>query len=182
VRGVAGDLTGDGAVDSIDLDVLLVGVNSASPNPYYDLNEDSAIDLGDVRFVLESVLHTRMGDANLDGVVDAVDYGIWSAHRWQDECMTWGTGDFNGDGYVDGSDFNLWNQNKFVPAPASNAASRRVPRAALSRSELGAIAALRRLEQIARRQSWAALVQARQTIEDTKALDEYFEQLTANRR
>lgn len=52
------------------------------------------------------------GDANLDGIVDGLDFIIWNDHKF-----TGGTnfqlGDFNFDGITDGQDFILWNENKF---------------------------------------------------------------------
>jgi hypothetical protein len=52
------------------------------------------------------------GDANLDGFVDAYDFNIWNAHKFQNN-RTWIDGDFNDDGSVDVSDLNVWLQNRF---------------------------------------------------------------------
>ena len=53
------------------------------------------------------------GDANLDGVVDGSDFGIWNANKFT-SGRGWLTGDFNGDGITDGSDFGIWNAHKFT--------------------------------------------------------------------
>jgi uncharacterized Zn-binding protein involved in type VI secretion len=55
---------------------------------------------------------TRNGDANLDGVTDGSDFGIWNSHKFSPG--DWAQGDFNYDGVVDGSDFGIWNANKFT--------------------------------------------------------------------
>jgi len=66
------------------------------------------------------------GDANLDGVVDGLDYNAWSLHY--NQPGGWTGGDFNGSGFVDGLDYNLWSLNygcpragEPVPEPASAA-------------------------------------------------------------
>ena len=64
------------------------------------------------------------GDANLDGSVDATDFGFWNQNRYTGPGKTWNEGDFTQDGYVDGSDFNVWFEQSFVlPASAAEAAS-----------------------------------------------------------
>lgn len=99
------DLTGDGAVDSADLDAWLAeagAAENASGNPYL------------------------YGDANLDSVVDASDFNIWNNNNFT-ATSSWCSGDFNADGVVDASDFNQWNNNKFqsadslVAVPEANA-------------------------------------------------------------
>ena len=65
------------------------------------------------------------GDANLDGVVDGLDFIAWNAHKFT-STAAWCNGDFNADGTVDGLDFIRWNANKFqasdtmaVPEPGT---------------------------------------------------------------
>jgi hypothetical protein len=53
-----------------------------------------------------------IGDANLDGFVDGLDFIVWNENRFTAEAA-WCSGDFNADGFVDGMDFILWNENKF---------------------------------------------------------------------
>jgi hypothetical protein len=56
-----------------------------------------------------------LGDANLDGFVDGLDFIIWNDHKFTAEAA-WCAGDFNADGFVDGQDFIVWNANKFTSA------------------------------------------------------------------
>jgi hypothetical protein len=62
--------------------------------------------------VVPTVQPALPGDANLDGVVDGSDFGIWNANKFGQG--TWTEGDFNYDNLVDGSDFNIWNQHKYT--------------------------------------------------------------------
>jgi hypothetical protein len=59
-----------------------------------------------------------LGDANLDGVVDGLDFGIWNAHKFT-AVTAWSAGDFNATGTVDGQDFDIWNNNKFTGSAIS---------------------------------------------------------------
>jgi hypothetical protein len=66
-----------------------------------------------------------LGDANLDAVVDGLDFIEWNNNKFTNTAA-WSAGDFNVDGIVDGLDFIEWNNNKFtsadqvaVPEPAS---------------------------------------------------------------
>lgn len=49
----------------------------------------------------------RIGDANLDEIVDAADLEILKGNLFKPG--SWFDGDFNQDGNVDGQDFNIWN-------------------------------------------------------------------------
>ncbi|MCA9152133.1 MAG: lamin tail domain-containing protein, partial [Planctomycetales bacterium] len=73
VNGVAvpGDLDGDGLVDIIDVDLLCQRIRSAdAPDDRTDLNRDRKLDRDDMRYLLEVMLGTTVGDSNLDGVFD----------------------------------------------------------------------------------------------------------------
>lgn len=93
------DLNGDGSVNTADLNLWLAeagAYNLSSGNPY------------------------RQGDANLDGVVDGSDFGVWNANKFTSTAR-WCAGDFTADGVVDGSDFGLWNANKFTSSDSISA-------------------------------------------------------------
>lgn len=61
-----------------------------------------------------------MGDANLDGSVNASDLNDM-ARNWNQEVARWSAGDFNADGIVDARDLNkiglMWQQS--IPVAAS---------------------------------------------------------------
>ncbi|MCA9263741.1 MAG: hypothetical protein KDA60_07815 [Planctomycetales bacterium] len=137
---VPGDLDASGVVTAADIDLLFQMLDESTNDPYFDLNEDGSVDSLDVNTLVETIIGTRFGDANLDGIVDAVDFALWDANRFQvDNTTHWSTGDFNGDGMTDGSDFNLWNQHKFLANPGgaagANATAARAPRFPLRASQ-----------------------------------------------
>jgi hypothetical protein len=60
-----------------------------------------------------------VGDANLDGMVDGLDFDRWNNNKFT-AVAAWCSGDFNADGSVDGPDFNLWNANRSNTAHQGN--------------------------------------------------------------
>jgi hypothetical protein len=106
-----GDVTVDGRVDASDIDALSQAILVATQDPRFDLNRDQVVDAADREYLIEEVLRTWEGDANLDRHVDELDFAIWNAHRFESDT-SWSTGDFDGDGKSDVRDFLLWNTNK----------------------------------------------------------------------
>ena len=64
------------------------------------------------------VAYTLYGDANLDKVVDTVDFNLL-ASNFSSSVDRWSKGDFNYDGSVDTTDFNLLASNFAHVLPAS---------------------------------------------------------------
>jgi hypothetical protein len=99
------DLNGDGIIDLADRDrwLALAGSQNGLMSPY------------------------KVGDANLDGTVDGVDFTLWNANKFT-LTLLWDEGNFNGDAANDGQDFLEWNANKFtssaptVPEPSMSLA------------------------------------------------------------
>jgi hypothetical protein len=161
---VAGDLTGDRLVTSDDVDRLWDIVHDTTfASRRADVNNDARVDSVDVRYLVESILQTRMGDANLDGQVDGTDLSSWNNHRFE-ACGTWQSGDFNGDGATDVADFNIWNANKFQTPVVVHASTGRTPRAAASSDRSASfhpqhvdLAFASMMEQTARRRSLSGM-------------------------
>jgi len=57
------------------------------------------------------VKYTLLGDANLDGKVNGIDFNLLATHFNQAVTDGWDEGDFNYDNKVNGIDFNLMAQN-----------------------------------------------------------------------
>ena len=95
------DLSGDGVVNSADLTKWLT----------------SAVDVN--RFADPYL----MGDANLDGTVNALDLNAL-ALNWQQDVARWSAGDFNADGMVNAADLNALalNWRRSIPVAASDVA------------------------------------------------------------
>jgi len=67
---------------------------------------------------LQTIVVAGPGDANADGAVDGLDFGIWSTHSFT-VTGGWNQADFNGDGVTDVRDFNIWNASKFTGQASS---------------------------------------------------------------
>jgi hypothetical protein len=133
---VDGDFNNDLAWNCLDVNALVSTIASGSNDLAFDLTGDSLVNVLDLNEWLveggaNNVPQTAgnpflKGDANLDGVVDGSDFGIWNSNKFT-STAAWCLGDFNADGVVDGSDFGVWNSNKFrssadgalVPEPAT---------------------------------------------------------------
>ena len=101
-----GDLNGDTLVDQSDIDALHNAINDGSSVFYYDLDDSQTVDDADVTYLVENVLATFMGDANLDGKVDSADLNQLGVNWGRSNGAGWSNGDFSGDGTVDASDLN----------------------------------------------------------------------------
>ena len=138
---IAIDSDGDGN----DLELLQAGIREGSSDPVLDINSDGSVDSDDVTSWLSIVGIADigqpyvLGDADLDGDVDASDLNSLGIH-WRAGDATWIDGDFTGNGSVTALDLNAlalhWQHG--VPARASTL---RVPRAPLpaSRASLGEV-------------------------------------------
>ena len=84
-----------------------------------DLNGDMKVDIEDVRILVEDILGTHYGDVNLDGVVDATDLAIATAHLGQQGG--WAQGDVDGDGWVTQCDLNIINGLAQIGGTVGNA-------------------------------------------------------------
>ncbi|HEY7087109.1 MAG TPA: dockerin type I domain-containing protein [Tepidisphaeraceae bacterium] len=101
---IGGDFNADGIVNATDITRLNQQI--ALGDPSADLNSDSSVDTSDRDYMIESILHTHYGDADLNGIVDGVDLGALATH-WMQTGTIWTNGDFNGDGIVNVDDLNM---------------------------------------------------------------------------
>jgi len=106
-----GDFDGDGQLSSLDLDLLCAAIHGRDPRPKHDLNADGQLDLIDYQQMVENVLRTRPGDANLDGEVHADDLvRVFVAGKYERPFAApaaWSEGDWNCDGLFTSSDLVL---------------------------------------------------------------------------
>jgi len=104
--GIAGDATGDWRIDATDIDRVNAARRGGETGPRFDVNRDGGVTQADLTTLVETVLETRTGDANLDGRVLASDFSLALAN-WQGSQKGWGQGDFNADGTVQANDLSL---------------------------------------------------------------------------
>lgn len=94
---VRGDFTGDGLIDADDIDALFAAIDREDEDLRFDLADDGApASMTDMDTLIEEVLNTRYGDANLDGIVNFYDFAALAYH-WE-ESGGWAFADFDGDG------------------------------------------------------------------------------------
>lgn len=131
---VDGDFNDDGQYNCTDVNALVAAIASGGNNPAFDLTGDSLVNVADRdawlteagAANLASGNPYRLGDANLDGVVDGSDFGIWNSNKFT-STPAWCSGDFNVDGFVDGSDFGIWNANKFTSSDSGLRGAKKTP-------------------------------------------------------
>ncbi|WP_145445662.1 hypothetical protein [Mucisphaera calidilacus] len=121
--GLVGDFDQNGIVDADDIDILAAEIDLGSTDPIYDLDGINGVDQGDFTFMIETVLGTSFGDANLDLAVDLLDLSALASNF--EGIAGWAGGNFNTDAVVDLLDLSSLASNfgvdNAVPAPASAA-------------------------------------------------------------
>lgn len=123
---VNGDFTGpagvpDGVWDCLDVNALTSETAAMTNNPAFDMTGDGMVDDADISawlmvaggINLMSGNPYARGDANLDGIVDGLDFIEWNMNKFTSNT-DWCGGNFNGDSVIDGLDFIEWNSNKFT--------------------------------------------------------------------
>jgi chondroitin AC lyase len=81
--------------------------STATSNPGYGIGYADSSDPGNPAGLASGTLefaYTLLGDANFDGIVNGVDFGILAAN-FNKSTTAWDAGDFNYDGIVNGVDF-----------------------------------------------------------------------------
>ena len=125
VEILAGDFNLDGTLDTSDIDLLVGEIVNETHNAEFDLTDDNMVDSTDVTtWLSESASQNGfaapylLGDANLDGSVNASDLNALG-QNWLGHPNTWQLGDFTADGTVDANDLNQLAQNWLASIPAA---------------------------------------------------------------
>ncbi len=97
---IRGDFNGDARIDINDVDILCQAIRSGDDE--LDLTGDGMTSSDDLDELIENILGTTYGDANLDGQFNSTDFVlIFQAAQYEDNIVgnsTWATGDWNADG------------------------------------------------------------------------------------
>ena len=83
VMDIRGDFNGDQTIDAQDIDLLFGEIRSGTNTPLFDLTGNGLVDSEDMDELILNVLGTLYGDASLDGIVDGNDFILWNANRFQ---------------------------------------------------------------------------------------------------
>ena len=125
------DFDMNGILDVNDLDALVGEIVAGTNDLTFDVSRDGIIDDTDLsEWLAEAAAKNGfaepylLGDANLDGTVNAVDLNKLG-QSWLSSPNAWQWGDFNADGIVDTGDLDELAQNWLMSIPA--AASESVP-------------------------------------------------------
>jgi hypothetical protein len=121
------DYDGDGDLDGDDIDALVGEIVAGTNDLAFDLTADGVVDNADLTdWLSEAATYNAftfpylLGDANLDGSVNASDLNALG-RNWLGSPNAWQSGDFTADGRVDAMDLNQlavnWQQS--IPSAAS---------------------------------------------------------------
>lgn len=140
------DVSESGGTTGDDIDTLYANFGSSAW--IYDIDGNGTTSLSDVETLLEDLLGTRRGDANLDRQVSLLDLNTLGTNFGQ--AAGWAGGDFNGDGQVTLLDLNALGAEFGFDNSASARALPSVPEpGAIVLLGLGALALVRRRSRIA---------------------------------
>ena len=105
------DVNRDGKTDVRDADSICRAISSQSQSYRYDLNYDDRVNRADLAVLVEDVLQTGPGDANVDRVFESADLiQVFQRGEYEDDLIgnsTWSSGDWNCDGEFDSGDLVL---------------------------------------------------------------------------
>jgi hypothetical protein len=100
-----GDFSGNGVIDSVDIDLLAAAAANDPSNVAYDLNGDGSVTysvspagsiVSDSDVLIRTVLRTQYGDLNLDGEVFLADLAEFATNYRQLGSFGWADGNIDG--------------------------------------------------------------------------------------
>ena len=120
MRLLVGDFDNNGVVDATDIDLLCDELGGT--NADFDLNNDGMVNLEDARELVENILETEFGDANLTDGTTLADLGILATNfNKTGEDLGWSDADFTWDGNVTLADLGILAENFGANGPISQA-------------------------------------------------------------
>ena len=139
-EGLVGDFDGDGMFTTADVNALIRQMSRLQPDLTYDLTGDRRVDFEDLSDWVVNIKKTFLGDANLDGSVNATDLNRVGLSWQSRDGGGWFNGDFNGDGNVNATDLNIlalnWqDQRKAATVGSSPRRAPKAPLAAVAQSQ-----------------------------------------------
>ncbi|MCA9166223.1 MAG: hypothetical protein KDB23_01085, partial [Planctomycetales bacterium] len=115
-----GNVNYDETIDARDIDRLCAAVLDGENSYEFDLNRDGTVNHTDVATLVKDVLHSVVGDANLDGIFNSRDLvAIFQYGLYEDSLERnagWSAGDWNCDGDFTSSDLVVaFQSGKYQP-------------------------------------------------------------------
>lgn len=102
---IPGDFDGDRIVGITDLEMLCSAAHQMPNDLMFDLNGDGVFDDADLDYMVQTLLGTDAGDANLDGIFDSTDLvQVFAAGSYETGPANWSSGDWNCDGFFTTTD------------------------------------------------------------------------------
>ena len=105
---LAGDFDGNGVLDVADVNLLQQAIVAGPPGAEFDLNSDESVDSKDLRIWVKDLMHTWVGDANLDGEFNSSDMvQVFAAGTYETgQRAGWAEGNWDADedGFFNSSD------------------------------------------------------------------------------
>jgi hypothetical protein len=102
----AGDFNNDGQYNTADINLLSGELHIGGSNRVYDLDDDFDVDSDDLAVLIQDIIGTNFGDADLDLEVDLSDLSALAANYGQ-TSRNWAQGDFDLNGNVNLIDLTL---------------------------------------------------------------------------
>ncbi len=123
---LAGDLDHDGIVNADDIDLLALAIRQGMTAPPFDLDDNGLVDDDDFQYLIQNILQTTAGDANLDGLFNSSDMvEVFQSGEYEDDLegnSGWARGDWDGDGDFTSADMVAAFQAGSYEQPAAAAA------------------------------------------------------------
>ena len=102
------DFDENNVLDIVDLELLRAAVQSGQNDPDFDLDGLGTVDQKDLTTLVQVLMSSWIGDANLDGEFNTADFvQVFQFGEYEDDIVgnsTWKTGDWNADGEFDTGD------------------------------------------------------------------------------
>ena len=105
-----GDVNLDGAVNAADIDAIYAHFGASHTTQWKVVSDTNPVGQEDVAYLLQNILHTNYGDANLDGKISIDDFSTLMAH-WGQSGVGWAQGAFSGDGMAGIDDLSILSSN-----------------------------------------------------------------------
>jgi hypothetical protein len=151
-----GDFNGDNRVDAQDIDLLFDAISNGTIESQFDLTIDGDVDEEDVRELVEVIIGTQFGDADLNRQVNRRDAATLGQNFGRNDRLSWADGNFDGDRIVGLVDLAILQSNYLNdPLPSAPAPSLALftPRPSIPALPRGRVSRTQGSEAIARERS-----------------------------